>query len=191
MCISWTRCPSWFIDFMVLLSKLLFQLIDDSIQCWLHKMLLKVIFTLKSHVLTSVFSWQIAKTTTSKFSTSVFFSAECNELFAAINSSVMPILMATIHALNHCLHYFNINPLSNTLLIQWHAVNQIHTIITALRLYWSSSNTLFKSTDMASFRVNLQHDTQRLSHRAEFCMQRSLIAWSSQTHRWFTLEIYI
>lgn len=33
---------------------------------------------------------------------------------------------------------------------------------------------------MASFRVNLQHDTQRLSHRIKFCMQRSLIAWSSQ-----------
>lgn len=109
-----------------------------------------------------------------------------------MSSSVLPILMATIHALNHCLHYFNINPLSNTLLIQWHAVNQIHTIITALRLYWSSSNILFKSTDfMASFRVNLQHDTQRLSHRIKFCMQRSLMALSSQTHRWFTLEIYI
>lgn len=120
------------------------------------------------------------------------FSAEGNELFSAINSSVLPILMATIHTLNHCLHYFNINPLSNTLLIQWHTVNQMHTIITALRLYWSSSNILFKSTEfMASFRVNLQHDTQRLSHRIKFCMQRSLIVWSSQTHRWFTLEIYI
>lgn len=73
------------------------------------------------------------------------FPAEGNELFAAINSSVLPIVVATIHALNHCLHYFNINPLSNTLLIQWHAVNQIHTIITALRLYWSSSNILLKA----------------------------------------------
>lgn len=44
---------------------------------------------------------------------------------------------------------------------------------------------------MANFRVNLHHDTQRLSHRIKFCMQRSLIAWSSQTHRWFTLDIYI
>lgn len=112
-----------------------------------------------------------------------FFSAEGNELFAAINSSVLPMLKATIHALNHCLHYFYINPLSNTLLIQWHAVNQIHTIITALRLYWSSSNILFKGTDfMASFRVNLQHETQRLSHRIKFYMQRSLMALSSQTH---------
>lgn len=44
---------------------------------------------------------------------------------------------------------------------------------------------------MASFRVNLQHDTQRLSHRIKFCMQRSLVTWSSQTHRWFTLDIHI
>lgn len=191
MWISWTPCPSWFIDSMVLLSKSLFQLIDDSIQCWLHKVLLKVIFTLKSHVLTSIFSWQMysAKMTISKFSTSgllgFFPLSEGNELFAAINSSVLPILMATIHTLNHCLHYFNINPLSNTPLIQWHAVNQMHTVRTALRLYWSCSNVVFQSPDfMASFRANLQHDTQKLSHRIQFSMQRSLVAWSSQTHRW-------